>query len=85
MAIADELRNELKNELPSDLRERVVKSLRSSGRWSIICDTHINDVNWGFSIPYRLWTPVEEWAHSEGLRVSCQLNSYGVKHLVITL
>ena len=66
------------------LKEEVVKDIRNRGEFCIICDHHICDIS-KFSIPYKYWTPIKEWARKEGFRVCCECNSYGVRHLVIRL
>lgn len=85
MTLAEQLRQEvdITKELPW-LKEEVVKQIRQSGKFSIICDTHISRAD-SFSIPYKYWTPIEKWATSEGFSVYCSHNSYGVKRLNIEL
>jgi hypothetical protein len=85
MTLAEQLRQEvdITKELPW-LKEEVVKQIRQRGKFSIICDTHINSAD-SFSIPYKYWTPIEKWARSEGFSVYGSHNSYGVKRLNIEL
>ena len=75
---------DIEKEIPN-LRECVTSSIKNFGEYCVICDTHIRDISPRFSIPYRYWTPICDWARKEGLYVSTHYNSYGVKHLVITL
>lgn len=83
--LADLLRNEIDihKELPW-LQEEVVKRIKSNGVFSIICDTHVNDIS-TYSLPFKYWSPVETWARKEGFNTDCKYNNYGVKHLIITL
>ena len=86
MTLAEQLRNEINvtNEIPW-LAEEVVKAIRNNGRYVIICDTHIKDVKRNWSLPNKYFTPVCEWARKEGFCARATYNSYGVKHIEITL
>ena len=86
MGLAEQLKNEVNvlNELPW-LKEGVINGIKNYGRYRLICDTHISKPNRNFSVPYKYWTPISDWARKEGFRVSADYNSYGVKHLVIEL
>lgn len=85
--LAEQLRNEMGSSIHTEipwLKQRVLERIKHDGEFSIICDRHINDIS-TFSIPYRYWSPIEDWARSEGFRCECRYNSYGVKHLCISL
>ena len=86
MTLAEQLRNEInvERDLPW-LREEVMKHIKGSGQWCVICDTHINSVSKNFSLPNKYFVPVSEWARKEGLSVQTVYNGYGVKHIKITL
>ena len=86
MSLAEQIRNEINvtKELPW-LEESVVRHVKGSGRYCIICDTHIERVNKDFSVPYKYFEPICDWARKEGFRAGTVYNSYGVKHIEITL
>lgn len=83
--LADQVRQSINvsTELPF-LAEDVLKTLKTSGRYRIICDTHIHKIS-GWSIPAKYFTPVCEWARQEGLNAGAYYNSYGVRSIEITL
>lgn len=87
MTLAEQLRNESKNllsEIPW-LEEETVKHIRWNGKYSMICDKHIDKISKSWAIPERFWTPIADWARENGFRVSTSYNSYGVKSIVISL
>ena len=90
--LADLLRQEQKNTLLKDipwLPEEVLKDIRTSGRFVIICDTHIKEEATSSrihsAIPNRLDAPVQQWAREQGFNSRNIYNSYGVKMIEITL
>lgn len=86
MTIAEQLRNEINvtKELPW-LAGTVTNSIRHGGRYTIICDTHISEIKKDWCLPNKYFTPVCEWARKEGLNARPVYNSYGVKHIEISL
>ena len=86
MNLAEQLKQEIDvhKEMPW-LKDSVISHIRNSGEYCIICDTHIYNIRKDFAIPYRYWKPIEDWARKEGFNVYCSCNSYGVKHLFISL
>lgn len=87
MNIAEQIRNEINvtKDLPW-LAEDVMNALRSNrGRYTILCDSHIRDIERGWSLPGKYFTPVCEWARREGLHAGATYNFYGVKLIEITL
>ena len=87
MTLAEQLRNEIDvtRDLPW-LAEDVMSDLRSNrGRYVILCDSHISKVCRGWSLPGKYFAPVCEWAKREGLNACAIYNSYGVRHIEITL
>lgn len=85
--LAEKLRQQINvsTELPW-LAEDVMKDLQSSrGRYVILCDSHIREIKRGWWLPGKYFTPVCEWARREGLHAGAIYNSYGVKHIEITL
>lgn len=88
MTLAEQLRKEKANTILTDmpwLKESVIRRVRDSGEWSIICDRHVREISENFSAPYKYWAPIEEWARGEGFRVYPRYNSYGVKSICISL
>lgn len=85
MTIAEQLKSEinLQKDIPW-LKDEVMKQIRNRGMFSIICDTHINDID-SYSLPYKYNSAVQSWARQEGLNVETAYNNYGVKHIRITL
>lgn len=86
MTIAEQICNEINvtKEIPW-LAEDVMKAIRNDGEYTIICDTHIGNISRGWSLPNKYFAPVCEWARREGLHARATYNSYGVKHIEITL
>ena len=86
MTLAEQIRNQIdvEKELPW-LREDVLQDIKVNGRWSVICDTHIQEIKEGWALPNKYFTPVSEWAHKEGLKAYATYNNYGVKSLELTL
>ena len=86
MNLAEQLKSQMDihKEIPW-LKDSVISQIKNRGEYGIICDTHIREINARFAIPYRYWKPIEEWARSEGFSVYFRYNSYGVKHLCISL
>lgn len=86
--LRQEQKNSLLKEIPS-LPERVVNSIRNSGRFVIICDKHISEDNVKDSnpsaLPNRFDFPIQQWAREQGFRSHNIYNSYGVKMIEITL
>lgn len=86
MTIAEQLRNEINiHQVMPWLKEDVTNSIRNCGYFSRICDKHINKITRKSSFPLKYYTPIEEWARKEGLKVYSTYNSYGVRSLKITL
>lgn len=86
MTLAEQLRNEMNiHEVMPWLKEDVVKSIRSNGRYSRICDKHVREITRNFSFPYKYYTHIEEWARKEGFKVYPTFNSYGVRSICISL
>ena len=86
MTLAEQLRNEIDiHKAMPWLKEDVVKSIRSNGHYSRICDRHINEITRNFSFPFKYYTHIADWASKEGLNVHSEYNSYGVRYIVITL
>lgn len=87
MTLADQLRNESKNllnEIPW-LKEETIKHIKWDGRYSMICDRHIDKISKSWALPERFWVPVADWARENGFHVSTSYNSHGVKSIVISL
>ncbi len=86
MTLAEQLRNEINiHEVMPWLKEDVMKSIRNNGRYSRICDKHINEIKRNFAFPFKYYTHIEDWARKEGFNVYSKYNSYGVRSIVITL
>lgn len=85
--LAEQLRQQINvtKELPW-LAGDVMRTLQSnSGRYKILCDSHIRQIERGWSLPGKYFTPVCEWARSEGLYACATFNSRGVRSIEITL
>lgn len=85
--LAEQLRAEQPNihkEMPW-LKEGVVNDIKCRGEYRIICDKHISRIDENFAVPNRYWTPIVEWAESEGLRCYPSYNHAGVRSLCISL
>lgn len=86
MTLADQLKNEVNiHEIMPWLKEDVIREIRSYGRYSRICDKHIDKIKQNFAFPFKYYVHIEEWARKEGFRVHSEYNSYGVRSIVISL
>ncbi len=85
MSLAEQLRNEINiHEVMPWLKEETIKHIRWDGKFAMICDTHINEIK-KWAVPFKYYSPIQEWARSEGFKVFSEYNSYGVRSIVITL
>ena len=83
MSLADEIRG--KFILPEGFIEKhIIPELKDCGSTCIICDHHISDI-YPDAIPFQYGNSLEEWAKSNGFRVSHRNNAYGVRHIFITI
>lgn len=83
MSLADEIRNSF-NLPASYFEENIIPYLKRGGRIGIICDTHIAEIS-NHAIPFKYGNSLEKWADENGFYVTHQYNSYGVRHIVITI
>lgn len=86
MTLAEQIRSQidLQKELPW-LKNDVANAIKACGEYCIICDTHIDKITRGWAVPNKYYAPICEWARKEGLSTRPVHNSYGVKHIEITL
>lgn len=83
MNLADEIRNSFA--LPETFfTKNIIPCLKSWGRVSIICDNHISEVK-SNAIPTEYGNSLEEWGRKNGFNVSHIYNSYGVRHIRISI
>ena len=83
MSLADEIRGQFI--LPEDYIQRyIVPDLKSCGSTSVICDHHISDI-YPDAIPFAYGNSLVEWAKNNGFTVTYRNNSYGVRHIFITI
>jgi hypothetical protein len=82
MSLADEIRNSFI--LPQSFFDDIVKDLRRGGSTSVICDHHISDIK-NYAIPFQYGNSLESWARENGFSVSYKYNSYGVRHIFISI
>lgn len=86
--LAEQLRKEASSNLLNDLpwlAEETIKHIRWDGRYSMICDKHIDKISKSWAVPNKYYAPIEEWARKEGFRVSASYNRAGVRSIVIEL
>lgn len=83
MTLADEIRNTFV--LPQSFIEKeIIPYIKSTGSVSIICDHHISEIC-NYAIPFKYGGSLEKWAHENGFSVSYEYNSYGVRHIVVSI
>jgi hypothetical protein len=83
MSLADEIRNSFV--LPQSFFEKhIIPYLRGRGSVSVICDHHISDIG-SYAIPYEYGPSLEKWAYENGFGINYRYNSYGVRHIQITI
>lgn len=86
MTLAETLKNDSKNLLNDIpwLQESVISRIKTSGYFSIICDTHVKNVS-TYSLPQKYEYPIQNWAKENGFKTYNTYNSYGVKSIEIKL
>jgi hypothetical protein len=83
MTLADEIRNSFV--LPQSFFEKnIIPDLKGSGSASVICDHHIGEIC-NYAIPFKYGNSLEKWAYENGFSVNYKYNSYGVRHIVISI
>ena len=83
ITLADEIRKSYRL-TDKFIEETIVPPLKKCGRAFIICDHHIGEIC-NYAIPFRYGNSLEEWARNNGFNVRHYCNSYGVKHIEITI
>lgn len=87
MTLADILRREAQSSLLTDipwLPESVANCVRSCGKYRIICDTHIREVDES-AVPNKYYYPIKQWAEQQGFHVRDEYYPSGVRLIAITL
>lgn len=83
MSLAEEIRNLF--QLPEEFFNKyAIPSLRAGGRFSVVSGRHVGEIV-NYAIPEKYEHSLVEWAMDNGFNVGYHYNSYGVKHVDITI